>query len=625
MSERAVSKSKLPEDFPLKNWLGRFVFWIAPKTLPVDERFVYGSPGLSFMGLVRHVMCDRRVRWFLISGWICEMIYAAFFLMMPLFLGHFVELLIEGGEVLARDIVQLISIAAVAFTVVAFVNYNGVRLVDRGRGLAEVQTRRQVTRWAMGHSAGWFSVREAGQIAHRVAEIARHLDLSLGLFAYQIVPVCMYLITAEIVVASIDLYASVFFIVWGIGFVSMSLYFGTYSRRFAMRSVKRRAIASGLVTDAVINNNLVRLFGMRDFEDRKISDVSMNVYESYMQSSSWARTKNLFRDFSITVLIVGLIGILGHGFITERISAGGFASGMGVLFVLMAQIRGLHHLIRDIMEYAGGVQEGLQEIGTPHDIEDIAEDAPTLSNLDISLKDVTFNYENTQNVLRGVSLDIPQGQKIGIVGHSGAGKTTLMSVLLRLWDVSSGQITIGEHDIREMPMDALRTHMALIPQDTTLFHRSLMDNIRYGNPQASDEDVIEAAKRAHADEFISQLPKGYNTLVGERGVKLSGGQRQRIAIARAILKDAPILILDEATSALDSESEKLIQDSLKELMVGKTVIAIAHRLSTIAHLDRLIVMEDGRIIEDGSHEELRVQGGIYASLWDMQSGGFLGG
>ncbi len=220
-------------------------------------------------------------------------------------------------------------------------------------------------------------------------------------------------------------------------------------------------------------------------------------------------------------------------------------------------------------------------------------------------------------------MEIPGGQRLGLVGSSGAGKSTLVALLMRFYDLESGTITIDGQNIGRVSQGSLRRNIAVIPQDTALFHRSLMDNIRYGRTDAGDDEVIEAARMAHADEFIRDLPHGYDTLVGERGVKLSGGQRQRIAIARAMLKNAPILVLDEATSALDSESERLIQESLFRLMQGKTVIAIAHRLSTIAALDRLVVMDHGVIVEDGAHGALLKQDGLYARLWNMQSGGFI--
>lgn len=242
----------------------------------------------------------------------------------------------------------------------------------------------------------------------------------------------------------------------------------------------------------------------------------------------------------------------------------------------------------------------------------------------VSFRNLSFSYNGRDQVFGDLSLDIPAGQKVGLIGPSGAGKTSLVNVLLRFNPVQRLDISIDGQNIYDVNAPSLRRAVALIPQDTSLFQDTLRENIRYGRLDASDSEVEEAARKAYAHEFITALPDGYETLVGERGIKLSGGQRQRIAIARAILKDAPILILDEATSALDSESEKHIQDSLRELMRGKTVIAIAHRLSTIAHLDRLIVMEGGRIIEDGTHAGLLAQGGLYAKLWNMQSGGFIG-
>jgi ABC-type multidrug transport system fused ATPase/permease subunit len=228
-------------------------------------------------------------------------------------------------------------------------------------------------------------------------------------------------------------------------------------------------------------------------------------------------------------------------------------------------------------------------------------------------------------VFRGLRLVIAPGQRVGLVGHSGAGKTTIATLVMRLYDLQGGSIAIDGQNIAAVTQRSLRRSIGLIPQDTILFHRTLMENIRYGRPEAGDDEVLRAAKGAHAHEFIESLPDGYRTLVGERGVKLSGGQRQRIAIARALLKDAPILILDEATSALDSESEALIQSGMQEAMAGKTVIAIAHRLSTLAHLDRLIVLDRGVIVEDGTHADLLARRGVYARLWARQVGGFLVG
>jgi ATP-binding cassette subfamily B protein len=242
---------------------------------------------------------------------------------------------------------------------------------------------------------------------------------------------------------------------------------------------------------------------------------------------------------------------------------------------------------------------------------------------EVSFDDVGFRYQGNQSVISDFSLTIRSGEKVALVGSSGAGKSTITKLLLRLFDVTSGSVKIDGIDVRDMAQDDLRAHIAFVPQDPVLFHRTLMDNIRYGRRDATDEEVIEAARKAHCHEFIERLSKGYETYVGERGVKLSGGERQRIAVARAILKNAPILVLDEATSSLDSESEALIQDALNVLMEGKTVIAIAHRLSTIMHMDRILVIEGGRIADQGTHQELLSREGLYQKLWNIQAGGFL--
>ena len=621
-------ENKNQYDFPLDGFLGKIVKTIIPQTDPeLDADLVHAPPSQTFWGLVKSVLKAKNVKWFLISGYFCEAIYSAIYVSMPLILGQFVNIILEDNTVAINDVAKLSFFAAGLLGLNAFVNFISVRQADRSRAVGEAHARRQLTWWALGHSSGWFSAREAGQISHRISEVSKQVNIVFGQVCWEIAPVIVALTFVSIVMYVTDFYAGIFFSFWTVIFLYSSIRLGLISQKFMMRTVKRRAEASGTVTDAVINNALVRLFDTKSLEDENINAHSQQCFEAFMESSTWARVKNLIRDSWILVLIVGMIWILGHGFMNERISAAAFVSGMGTLFVLIAQIKSLHHVIRDMMEAIGAIREGLIEIGTPHDIQEKDQtdtDIQLALKKDIELRDVSFNYQNSKSILNDIQLTIPEGQKIGIVGPSGAGKTTLMALLLRLWDVEKGSITIGGVNIKEMPSSMIRQQMALIPQDTSLFHRSLMDNIRYGRLDATDEEVIEASKKAYAHDFISELPEGYDTLVGERGVKLSGGQRQRIAIARAILKDPPILILDEATSALDSESEELIQQSLKRLMGEKTVIAIAHRLSTIAHLDRLIVMDQGRIVQDGTHAELTQQDGLYSKLWNMQSGGFLG-
>jgi ATP-binding cassette subfamily B protein len=292
--------------------------------------------------------------------------------------------------------------------------------------------------------------------------------------------------------------------------------------------------------------------------------------------------------------------------------------------LIISEARNLSRRFLECFEHIGNVANGVHTIIQPHEVIDRAQAiAPTITQGCIEFRHVNFNYSPNKKVFENLCVTIQPGQRVGLVGFSGSGKSTFVNLILRLFDPQSGQICIDGVDIRDMTQDALHTQISLIPQDPSLFHRTLLENIRYGRLEANDEEVVEVASQAYAHDFIAQIKEGYYSLVGERGVKLSGGQRQRIAIARVILKNAPILILDEATSSLDSITEKAIQNTLNVAMNGKTVIVVAHRLSTIAHLDRILVFDQGRIIEDGTHSKLLSLKGAYYRLWKMQAGGFL--
>ncbi|MFA7310158.1 MAG: ATP-binding cassette domain-containing protein, partial [Candidatus Paceibacterota bacterium] len=308
---------------------------------------------------------------------------------------------------------------------------------------------------------------------------------------------------------------------------------------------------------------------------------------------------------------------------TGALSVGDIVLVLTIIFRIEGLLLFLGSHLNGFAETWGEIQESLEEILEPHQIPD-KEGAIDLKmdNAAIDIEDLTFTFE-AQPVFRDLSLHIPSGQRVGLVGRSGAGKTTLVRLLLHHHDIQRGSIKISGANIANVTQDSLREALAVVPQEPLLFHRSVRENISYGKPDATDEEIIRAAQLAQAHDFILRLPKGYEALVGERGIKLSGGERQRIAIARAILKNSPILLMDEATSALDSESEVQIQAALHALMEGKTVIAIAHRLSTLRQMDRIIVLERGAIVEEGTHEQLVAKGGLYAELWNHQAGGFI--
>ncbi|MCG2592930.1 ABC transporter ATP-binding protein/permease [Ramlibacter sp. XY19] len=485
-------------------------------------------------------------------------------------------------------------------------------------------------RMMLGQSLSFYSDEFAGRITTKVMQTALAVREMLFTTTEVIIGIGVYFLTIVGLAGAFDTRLMLPFVLWFAVYVAANCYFVPRLGRIGKQQADARAMMTGRITDAYTNITTVKLFSHTQREAgfaRQAMTDFMNIGYSQMRLVSG------FEIFN-QALVVGLI-LGASGYAVWLWSLGEVGAGAVAAVTAMAlRINGMSHWIMwemaSLFENIGVIQDGIGTLTRPRLVVDASDAKPLeVSAGEVRFDQLRFGYGKPQAVIDDFNLTVRPGEKIGLIGRSGAGKSTLVNLLLRFYDVDGGRILIDGQDIAHVTQDSLRASIGMVTQDTSLLHRSLRDNILYGRPGASEEDMERAAKRAQAADFITQLSdpqgrKGYDAHVGERGVKLSGGQRQRIAIARVMLKDAPILLLDEATSALDSEVEAAIQASLKDLMQGKTVIAIAHRLSTIAALDRLIVMDQGRIVEEGSHRELLAAGGLYARLWAHQSGGFLG-
>ena len=497
-----------------------------------------------------------------------------------------------------------------------------------------MRTRWQAHRYVLRQSMEFFQNDFAGRVATKVMQTALGVREIVLEITEVLLYVAVYFTGAVVLFASSDLRLTAPMLLWLIGYLATMYYFVPRLKEISKEQADARSVVTGRVVDSYTNIDTVKMFAHADREDdyaRDGMEVFLdNVHRQMRLVTLLTITLNMlngFLIFSLAALSVWLWSI-------NAVTTGAIAFAMGLVLRLQGMSQWILWEVSNLFENIGVVQDGIETIARERSIVDIDGAKPLeVSEGEIRYDTIRFNYgkdsdEGNQGVIDALSLTVKPGEKIGLVGRSGAGKSTLVSLLLRFYDLEGGRIAIDGQDVSEVTQDSLRANVGMVTQDTSLLHRSVIDNIRYGNPDADMGAVISAASKAHAHDFILGLEdgdgrKGYDAHVGERGVKLSGGQRQRVAIARVLLKDAPILILDEATSALDSEVEAAIQDSLYSLMEGKTVIAIAHRLSTIAAMDRLIVMDQGRIVEEGTHDGLLQSGGIYADLWTRQSGGFL--
>ncbi|MFP3120569.1 ATP-binding cassette domain-containing protein [Rickettsia sp. R2] len=473
------------------------------------------------------------------------------------------------------------------------------------------------------HSHKFFQDNLAGHISNRITETARSFEMIISIFGEKILRKLAIIVFALIALYSVHYVFATIFILWITVFLGLSVLFSDKINKYSLNYARSQSFVAGSIVDAISNINAVRMFTAHKFERQHLETRVENAIadEQTMQFFMFKLRYALGTSCSIMIFI--MIYYLSKLRSELSISIGDCVLVLTLCINVADDIWDLTQEIGDMFEQVGAFNQGLS-LMAPHIITDIENATPLdIKEGVIEFRNVTFNYHHNNNLFYNKSVLIPSKQKIGLIGFSGSGKTTFISLLTRLHDIEEGMILIDNQNIKNVTQDSLRKAISLIPQEPVLFHRTILDNIRYGKKEATLEEVIEAAKAAHIHDVIDNLPDGYDTMCGERGNNLSGGQRQRIIIARAILKNAPILILDEATSSLDSETESLIQESMDYLMQNKTVIVIAHRLSTLLNMDRILVFEKGSIIDDGSHTELLKNSKLYQKLWNSQVKGLI--
>jgi ATP-binding cassette subfamily B protein len=474
------------------------------------------------------------------------------------------------------------------------------------------------------HSLGFHANRFGGALVSQTTKLVGSFERFWDTIIWQFVPSIASIVAAAIILSFFFWQYAIALTVISVVFMIVVFFGSRFMKKTNREESQAMTATNAYVADAVTNIATIKAHGTEALELKGLTSKAATFREkSLVNMRAFLKVSTAYSSL-ITVLYVA--AFLAAIWASERnlISVATVYLAVTYTFTVGRQLWEMNSIMRNYHRLIGDAHDMVDILQLPPSITDINKKKLSVKKGTVSLRNVSFTHQdNTDSLFEGFSLDILDGQRVGIVGHSGSGKTTLTRLLLRFSDVDSGSILVDGQDIREVSQESLRHSIAYVSQEPMLFHRSLKENIAYGRQSATDADILRAAEQANALEFIEQLPDGFDTLVGERGVKLSGGQRQRVAIARAILKDAPILVLDEATSALDSESEKLIQSALEKLMKGRTSIVIAHRLSTIAKLDRIIVLDKGKVIEDGSHPELLKKNGTYARLWAHQSGGFI--
>lgn len=540
-----------------------------------------------------------------------------------LLLKNIVNLSVDGNDV--SILILPISLIVVNFIVFDNFTWRGIDYI-RAKYVPYIinSIMSDTVEFVLGKSYQFYQDNLTGKISKQITNLADGIEKLITDVASNFLRGASTLMTAFIAIYFVN---SLFFftmLTWIIFFISVSVVMSRKLSVFSDVQASSESKIVGEVVDSLSNHNNIRIFAHNAYEKFRMIPHLDKQREAYRNNYFYAFILHSVQGGLIAILMGLSAYWLVYLYSKGQVTIGDFVLILGLSMETAHIMWWTMSVVDDFNIAIGKCKQSIASLMEPIEIQD-QENATSLncSKGKIVFDKVKFHYKGSTPLFEDKSVTIKSGQKVGLVGCSGSGKTSFVNLILRLYDINEGAILIDGQDIKTVTQDSLRQNIAMIPQDPTLFHRSIMDNIAYGKMGVSEEEVIEAAKKAHADDFINNLPQGYDSLVGERGIKLSGGQRQRISIARAFLKDGPVLILDEATSQLDSIIENYIQDSLFKLMEDKTTLVIAHRLSTLLHMDRILVFDKGKIVQDGSHEELLAQGGLYKTMWNAQVGGFL--
>jgi len=564
---------------------------------------------------------SKKYKWQVIAIVSCVLIYTLAQAYVPLLYRDLIDALTAGNLDAALGIVMLVF-------VVNLIKLTSFRFSGFVNNFFEARVMADLTntcyQYLQEHSYGFFTSNFVGSLVTKVRRFERAFEQISDQILFDLGRALLDMVIIHIILLWQYTFFGLIMVAWSVVYLLFTYFYSRFKLPYDFRRAEADSRTTGHLADAVTNNINVKLFANYGFEKNKFSETVEEQFR--LRKKSWdlgAISDTLLSFYTLAIEFIIMyfaVRMWGQGLLT----LGDIALFQVYLYRIFDKLWHAGGNIRHIYEALADANEMTEILSEEHGIKDLEDAGPIkISKGEIEFQKVSFGYHEDGAVLDNFNFKIKAGERVALIGPSGGGKSTIAKLLFRFYDVRNGKILIDGQDVTEVTQGSLRGQIALVPQDPILFHRSLMENIRYARPDASNEEVTEAARLAHAHEFISSFPGGYHTLVGERGVKLSGGERQRVAIARAILKNAPILVLDEATSSLDSESELYIQDSLKELMQDRTTIVIAHRLSTIMQMDRIVVIDGGSIIEEGKHEELlKAQKGTYQRLWEIQAGGF---